>query len=81
MALLALKEEDIERAWRTVFTGPDGKIVFADFMDHLGFFDEIVPSEAAIINLNTAVWMLKKMGVYKEKNKTSIINTFIDRIE
>lgn len=76
---MAHKEEDIQRAWETVFTGPDGKIVFADFMMYLGFFDEIVPSETAIIKLNVAKWMLKRMGVWQEKNIDIIINKLIER--
>jgi len=73
------KKEDIDRAWQTVFTGPDGKIVFADFMLYLGFLDETVPNETAIIKLNVAKWMLKKMGVWQEKNIDIIINKLIDR--
>lgn len=76
---MAPKKEDIERAWQTVFTGPDGKIVFTQIMLYLGFFDETVPNETAILKANIAKWMLKRMGVWQEKNITSIINTFIDR--
>ena len=76
---MAPKKEDIERAWQTVFTGSDGKIVFTQIMMYLGFFDQTVPNAAAILKANIAKWMLKQMGIWKEKNITTIINTLIDR--
>ena len=80
MALLVPKE-DRKRAWRTVFKGPAGVIVLCDILDYLGYYDEVMHSEAATIKHNTYKWMFKKMGIYKDKNIMSIAKMLADMAE
>ena len=78
---MALKEEDIERAWRTVFKTPEGRLVLTDLMVYLGRFRQQPQTHDAVAKSNIAFWILTKMGVYKKENQTRIINTYIDWVE
>ena len=75
------KKEEIERAWETVFTGNDGIIVLTDTLLYLGFFDEKATDEKALIKVNLAKWLLKKIGIYADKDIVVFVATLINMME
>ena len=75
------KQEDIERAWRIVFKGAAGKLVLEDLLDYLGHFRQKHQTPTSIVLSNVAFWILTRMGVYKAKNVTRIIDTYINWVE
>lgn len=73
------KERDIylSRMYRSVFNNPSGRIVLADILVGLKFFDTVeAPEDIALSNF--ARLLLARIGVWSAENVDIIVATFLE---
>lgn len=69
--------EEIRGRYITVFGTEDGKIVLADMLVNLGFFDYNQADPVALERMNFARFILKRLGVMGPIKVTAIVGSLL----
>jgi hypothetical protein len=71
-------EEQMERLYRKVFGTVEGKLVLADILVDLGFFNTVNVTDQVEIGLqNFARMLLSKIGAWNAENVHNIVGTLL----
>ena len=81
MAVFSNKEEKSAEKWRNVFFHhPDGRAVLEEILAECHAFESVPLDDAAQVQMhNFGVWILYKLGVYKDSNISKILDKFVER--
>ena len=72
-----LSDKDIKDHYKALFSQYSGQVVACDILLHCGFFDEVLPSVAALEAQNFARWFLKRLGIIREDNLINMVRNFM----
>ena len=80
MAVFSNKEEESAEKWRNVFFHhPDGRAVLEEILAECHAFESVPLDDAAQVQMhNFGVWILYKLGVYKDSNISKILDKFVE---
>lgn len=80
MAVFSSKEEKSAEKWRNVFfRHPDGRAVLEEVLTECHAFESVPLDDAAQVQMhNFGVWILYKLGVYKDSNISKILDKFVE---
>jgi len=77
--MLVDSKEKVREAYRVCFTTEEGRWVLTDILNDCGFFDlDDKESASDIARINVGKKILGKAGIWDEKYRRKIVDTFLD---